>query len=203
MFLCYSSFYIFQTFWSRPRRATVPIVYIWDLSCWWVGFLCVSHRNIPTHTHTHTHNIAQLVLDCKQKCPIPPTGQLLISLGKKAILTVLFVVAFYLVPRSFHIHLYMTPIMFYMIDLGPVIISALDLSIHSLLMWCFIYTLQIIAVLVVFFIIEQWFAFLLSGSINSPSQCWCTLSLLISAHPAISPHSLPSFVVIFSRYGQL
>ena len=38
---------------------------------------------------------------------------------------------------------------------------------------------------------------IVSGSINSPSPCWCTLSLLISAHPAISPHSLPSFVVIF------
>ena len=49
---------------------------------------------------------------------------------------------------SRHTYMYVTCIhrflcMLYMIDLRPVIISALYLPIHSLLMWCFIYTLQV------------------------------------------------------------
>ena len=63
MFLCYSSYlpfsiFYFHTFWSLPRRATVPIVYIWDLSCL-VSVFLVYH--IAIYQHTHTQYIAQLV----------------------------------------------------------------------------------------------------------------------------------------------
>ena len=88
-------------------------------------FLYVSHRNIPTHTHTHTHNIAQLVersprlqAECR-RFESHLQGRSFFPWEKSCPGRVveLFVVAFpfYLVPRSFHIHvhLYMTPIMLY------------------------------------------------------------------------------------------
>ena len=67
-----------------------------------------------------------------------------------------------------------------------------------LLMWCFIYTLQIIAVYLVV-IIEQWFVFYCISIVSgSPWPCWSTLYTSNKCPPGISPHSLPSFVVILS-----
>ena len=90
-----------------------------------------------------------------------------------------------------------TPLIF-MVDRRPVIISAPYLSIHSVFVDVMLYTLQIIAVLVVFFIVELWFAFLSIVPSTHLHHAEAHFTLLISAHPAISPHSLPSFVVIFS-----
>ena len=125
-------------------------------------------------------------------------------LGKKAVLGV---VELFVVPLPFYTSylvaftyipvcdLYRFLCILYMIDRRPVIISAL---IHSL----FVDTLQIISVLVVFFIIEQWFVFIAFLLSLVPSthlhHADAHFTLLINAHPAISTHSLPSFIVIFS-----
>ena len=92
--------------------------------------------------------------------------------------------------------------MLYMIDRRLVIIAALYLSIHSVfvdVMHSANHRSRSECILVVFFIIEQWFVFLLSLVPSTHlHHAEAHFTLLISAHPAISPHSLPSFVVIFS-----
>ena len=116
-------------------------------------------------------------------------------LGKKAVLGVveLFVVpchsTSYLVVFTY-IHIPVCD----MLDRRLVIIPALYLSIHSVfvdVMHSANHRSRSECILVVFFIIEQWFVFLLSLVPSTHlHHAEAHFTLLISAHPAISPHSL-------------
>ena len=93
---------------------------------WWVCFMSV--YTTSQYTNTHTQYIAQLV----ERSP-----RLQNVVGCRA-------APFFLSwPCSWIVCSMWLLCMLYMIDLRPVIISALYLSIHSFLMWCFICTLQV------------------------------------------------------------
>ena len=83
--------------------------------------------------------------------------------------------------------------MLYMIDRRPVIICALYLSIQSVFVDV-IYTLCKSSV--VFFIIEQWFAFLLS-LVPSIHHAEAHFTLAISAHPTITIVMLAVAIVTY------